>query len=54
MHDPVARVEVLRGIEQLRPGVPVIELPELAHYPQIEDPAQVSAALDAALARATE
>ena len=42
MQDPVARTEVLRGIEQLRPGVPVTELPELGHYPQIEDPAQVT------------
>jgi len=48
--DPVARVEVLRGIQALRPGVPTIELPELAHYPQIEDAAQIGAALDAALA----
>ncbi len=47
--DPVARTDVLRGIQQLRPGLPTIELPELAHYPQIEDPAQISAALDAAL-----
>ena len=51
--DPVARVEVLRGIQALRPGVPTIELPELAHYPQIEDAAQIGAALDAALARAS-
>lgn len=48
--DPVARVEVLRGLQELRPGVETIELPELAHYPQIEAPAQISAALDAALA----
>lgn len=51
--DPVARVEVLRGLQELRPGVPTIELPELGHYPQIEDPPQISAALDAALARAS-
>jgi len=50
--DPVGRVEVLRGLQELRPGVPTIELPELAHYPQIEDAAQISAALDAGLARA--
>jgi pimeloyl-ACP methyl ester carboxylesterase len=49
LQDPVARVEVLRGIQELRPGVPTIELPNLAHYPQIEDPAQISAALDQAL-----
>jgi pimeloyl-ACP methyl ester carboxylesterase len=42
MLDPVARVEVLRGLQELRPGVPVTELPELGHYPQIEDPARVA------------
>ncbi len=47
--DPVARVEVLDGLRELRPGVPTIELPELGHYPQIEDPSQIAAALDTAL-----
>ena len=49
MRDPVARVEVLRGLQALRPGVETIELPELAHYPQIAQPEAISAALDAAL-----
>ncbi|MET0304855.1 MAG: alpha/beta hydrolase [Solirubrobacterales bacterium] len=49
MQDPVARVEVLRGLQALRPGVPTIELPDVAHYPQIERPDLISAALDAAL-----
>jgi pimeloyl-ACP methyl ester carboxylesterase len=48
LKDPVARVEVLDGLRALRPGVEVHELPELAHYPQIEAPEQVAAALDAA------
>ncbi len=48
--DPVARVDVLEGLRELRPGVEVIELPELAHYPQIEDPARIAAAMDAAMA----
>jgi pimeloyl-ACP methyl ester carboxylesterase len=52
LQDPVARVEVLRGLQALRPGVPTIELPELAHYPQIEGPEQISSALDEALDRA--
>jgi len=52
LRDPVARVEVLDGLRELRPGVPVIELPELAHYPQVEDPAAVAAALDTAMAGA--
>lgn len=49
LQDPVARVEVLRGLRSLRPGAETIELPDLAHYPQIEDPASISTALDAAL-----
>ena len=51
LRDPVARVEVLDGLRELRPGVEVIEQPGLAHYPQIEDPPAVAAALDAALSR---
>jgi pimeloyl-ACP methyl ester carboxylesterase len=46
MRDPVARVKVLEGLRELRPGVPTIELPELAHYPQVEDPAAIAAVLD--------
>jgi len=50
MQDPVARTAVLDGLRELRPGVEVAELPDAAHYPQIEQPALISAALDAALA----
>jgi len=49
MLDPVARTEVLNGLRELRPGVETIELPDAAHYPQIEQPELISAALDAAL-----
>jgi pimeloyl-ACP methyl ester carboxylesterase len=45
MRDPVARVGVLRGIQQLRPGVKTTELADLGHYPQIEDPARVAKAI---------
>jgi pimeloyl-ACP methyl ester carboxylesterase len=48
--DPVARTEVLDGLRALRPGVETIEIPEAAHYPQIECPERIAAALDAALA----
>lgn len=51
LRDPVARTEVLRGLQELRPGVETIELPDAGHYPQIEQPELISAALDAALAR---
>jgi pimeloyl-ACP methyl ester carboxylesterase len=48
MKDPVAGVEVLRGLQALRPGVPVTELRELGHYPQIENPAAVAELIAAA------
>jgi pimeloyl-ACP methyl ester carboxylesterase len=51
MQDPVARVEVLGGLQALRPGVETIELPDAAHYPQVEHPELISAALDVALTR---
>jgi pimeloyl-ACP methyl ester carboxylesterase len=51
LQDPVATVGVLGGLRELRPGVDVVELPDAAHYPQIEVPEQIAAALDAALAR---
>jgi pimeloyl-ACP methyl ester carboxylesterase len=47
--DPVATVPVLAGLRDLRPGVPVEEWPDLGHYPQIEDPARVAAAVEKAL-----
>jgi pimeloyl-ACP methyl ester carboxylesterase len=47
--DPVARVEVLEGLRELRPGVEAIELPDAGHYPQIEQPELISAALESAL-----
>lgn len=53
MHDPVARPEVLEGLRELRPGVEAIELPDAGHYPQIEQPDLISAALDTALAKAS-
>jgi pimeloyl-ACP methyl ester carboxylesterase len=53
MLDPVATPAVLAGLRELRPHVPVTELPDLGHYPQIEQPEQVAAALRSALAAAT-
>jgi pimeloyl-ACP methyl ester carboxylesterase len=53
MRDPVARPAVLDGLRALRPGVPTIELPEAGHYPQLEQPQLIAAALTEALARAT-
>jgi pimeloyl-ACP methyl ester carboxylesterase len=47
--DPVATTHVLDGLRELRPSAPVFELPDLAHYPQIEDPAAFQTALSSAL-----
>jgi pimeloyl-ACP methyl ester carboxylesterase len=52
LHDPVATASVLDALIELRPEVPVDRLPELGHYPQIEDPAAIAASVDGALARA--
>jgi pimeloyl-ACP methyl ester carboxylesterase len=46
LRDPVATANVLAGLCELRPEAPVVELPELGHYPQIEEP---SAFTDAVL-----
>jgi pimeloyl-ACP methyl ester carboxylesterase len=48
MLDPVATTAVLAALRELRPGVAVSELDELAHYPQIEDPRAIARALDSA------
>lgn len=45
MRDPVATTSVLDALRELRPGVPVTELPELGHYPQIEAPERIATAL---------
>lgn len=42
--DPVATINVLAGLRQLRPGAEVIELPGVGHYPQIEVPGGFTAA----------
>ncbi|HEX5147189.1 MAG TPA: alpha/beta hydrolase [Conexibacter sp.] len=50
LEDPVATTAVLDGLRALRPGVPVCELPGIGHYPQLERPDLIAAALDDALA----
>jgi pimeloyl-ACP methyl ester carboxylesterase len=49
LRDPVATTSVLAALRELRPSVPVTELPDLAHYPQLEDPRQISHALKSVL-----
>jgi pimeloyl-ACP methyl ester carboxylesterase len=50
LQDPVATTAVLDGLRELRPGVPVHELPSLGHYPQVERPDLIAGALVEALA----
>lgn len=38
LDDPVATVNVLDGLRELRPSAPVVELPGVGHYPQVEVP----------------
>lgn len=45
LEDPVATVAVLDALRELRPHAPVTELPGLGHYPQLEDPERVAAAV---------
>lgn len=41
--DPVCTEAVLEAVRALRPAAPLTRLPELGHYPQLEDPATVAA-----------
>jgi pimeloyl-ACP methyl ester carboxylesterase len=45
LEDPVATVAVLEALVDLRPAAPVQRLPGLGHYPQLEDPAAIAAAI---------
>jgi pimeloyl-ACP methyl ester carboxylesterase len=45
--DPICTEAVLEAVLALRPGVPVTRLPELGHYPQVEDPAAALGVIDA-------
>jgi pimeloyl-ACP methyl ester carboxylesterase len=45
LQDPVATTKVLDGLRALRDS-PVTELPDIGHYPQIEDPERIASAVD--------
>ena len=49
--DPVANTEVLGALRELHPGVPVTEMPDLGHYPQLEDPQRMAAIVADAVAK---
>ncbi len=53
LQDPVATEAVLDALVGLRPTAHVERLPGLGHYPQIEDPAAIAAALGGAIDRVT-
>ena len=38
MQDPVAVPDILDGLLEMRPELPVVRMPEIGHYPQVEDP----------------
>jgi len=50
MKDPVAVPEVMEGLLELRPDLPVRRFSDIGHYPQVEDPARFTAALAEAIA----
>jgi pimeloyl-ACP methyl ester carboxylesterase len=51
MLDPVATGAVLDALLELRPSAPTDRLPELGHYPQLEDPDAIRHSIEAALER---
>ena len=50
LDDPVATPYVLAGLRELRPHVPVTELPGVGHYPQLEVPERLAEVISAAAA----
>jgi pimeloyl-ACP methyl ester carboxylesterase len=49
MLDPVATVNVLDAVVELRPNAPVTRFEDLGHYPQVEDPQRVLDVLHASI-----
>jgi pimeloyl-ACP methyl ester carboxylesterase len=45
LQDPVATTNVLDGLLELRPTAPVTRWPDVGHYPAVEVPARVAAAI---------
>jgi pimeloyl-ACP methyl ester carboxylesterase len=45
MADPVSGAHMLEVIKERRPGADVVELADVGHYPQLEDPDSVAAAI---------
>jgi pimeloyl-ACP methyl ester carboxylesterase len=49
--DPVCTEAVLAAVRELRPAAPLQRLPELGHYPQLEDPPAILAIIERMLLR---
>ncbi len=49
MQDPVAVPGILDGLLEMRPELPVVRLPEIGHYPQVEDPVRFARVLTESL-----
>jgi pimeloyl-ACP methyl ester carboxylesterase len=53
LDDPVATINVLDGLRELRPAADVVELPGVGHYPQVEVPEVFTRAALSLLSTAT-
>jgi pimeloyl-ACP methyl ester carboxylesterase len=54
LRDPVCTQAVLDAVLELRPAAPVQRLPELGHYPQLEDPETIAALIERVAATTEE
>ena len=45
MADPVSGAHMLEVIKERRPGADIVELADVGHYPQLEAPERVAAAI---------
>lgn len=50
MQDPVAVPDILEGLLEMRPELPVTRMPDLGHYPQMEDPELFASVVTEAIA----
>jgi pimeloyl-ACP methyl ester carboxylesterase len=51
--DPVANTRIYEAVKEIRPQAPAFDLPGLGHYPQLEDPPQIAAAVNRLVAGVT-
>jgi len=53
LEDPVATTRMFDAVRKIRPRAPAVELPGIGHYPQLEDPPQIAAAVERLVASVT-